>query len=81
MGKGLIPVDLDAWKLRRRGKVDFLFLCVLDIAVFVALMICFILICLAAKSYDSLHYLEAMVKIFSACSEKIILRSEKLLRE
>ncbi|WZZ79151.1 hypothetical protein YC2023_099723 [Brassica napus] len=52
MGKGLIPVDLDAWKLRRR-----------------------------AKSYDSLHYLEAMVKIFSACSEKIILRSEKLLRE
>ncbi|CAN6859263.1 unnamed protein product [Brassica oleracea] len=52
MGKGLIPVDLDAWKLRRR-----------------------------AKSHDSLHYLEAMVKIFSACSEKIILKSEKLLRE
>ncbi|KAF3502201.1 hypothetical protein F2Q69_00041903 [Brassica cretica] len=52
MGKGLIPVDLDVWKLRRR-----------------------------AKSHGSLHYLEAMIKIFSACSEKIILKSEKLLRE
>ncbi|EOA17958.1 hypothetical protein CARUB_v10006369mg [Capsella rubella] len=53
MGKGLIPADLDTWKLRRRAITP------------------------AFHKY----YLEAMVKVFSDCSEKMILKSEKLLRE
>uniref|UniRef100_M4CN02 Uncharacterized protein n=1 Tax=Brassica campestris TaxID=3711 RepID=M4CN02_BRACM len=53
MGKGLIPADLDTWKLRRRA---------------------------ITPAFHAL-YLEAMVKVFSNCSEKMILKSEKLLRE
>ncbi|KAF3495073.1 hypothetical protein DY000_02053824 [Brassica cretica] len=53
MGKGLIPADLDTWKLRRRA---------------------------ITPAFHAL-YLEAMVKIFSDCSEKMILKSEKLLKE
>ncbi|ESQ56017.1 hypothetical protein EUTSA_v10024764mg [Eutrema salsugineum] len=53
MGKGLIPADLDTWKLRRRA---------------------------ITPAFHAL-YLEAMVKVFSDCSEKMILKSEKLLRE
>ncbi|VVB01090.1 unnamed protein product [Arabis nemorensis] len=53
MGKGLIPADLDTWKLRRRA---------------------------ITPAFHTL-YLEAMVKVFSDCSEKMILKSEKLLRE
>ncbi|XP_009143632.2 cytochrome P450 97B3, chloroplastic [Brassica rapa] len=53
MGKGLIPADLDTWKLRRRA---------------------------ITHAFHALH-LEAMVKVFSNCSEKMILKSEKLLRE
>ncbi|CAA7017307.1 unnamed protein product [Microthlaspi erraticum] len=53
MGKGLIPADLDTWKLRRRA---------------------------ISPAFHTL-YLEAMVKVFSDCSEKMILKSEKLLRE
>ncbi|KAL1220632.1 Cytochrome P450 97B3 [Cardamine amara subsp. amara] len=53
MGKGLIPADLDTWKLRRRA---------------------------ITPGFHTL-YLEAMVKVFSDCSEKMILKSEKLLRE
>jgi cytochrome P450 len=53
MGKGLIPADLDTWKLRRRA---------------------------ITPAFHKL-YLEAMVKVFSDCSEKMILKSEKLIRE
>lgn len=53
MGKGLIPADLDTWKLRRRA---------------------------ITPAFHAL-YLEAMVKVFSDCSEKMILKSEKLLKE
>ncbi|KAH0889834.1 hypothetical protein HID58_052263, partial [Brassica napus] len=53
MEKGLIPADLDTWKLRRRA---------------------------ITHAFHAL-YLEAMVKVFSNCSEKMILKSEKLLRE
>ncbi|XP_010495892.1 PREDICTED: cytochrome P450 97B3, chloroplastic [Camelina sativa] len=53
MGKGLIPADLDTWKLRRRA---------------------------ITPAFHTL-YLEAMVKVFSDCSEKMILKSERLLRE
>lgn len=47
-----------------------------------ALMIVSFLICVAAitPAFHTL-YLEAMVKVFSDCSEKMILKSEKLLRE
>ncbi|PON39836.1 Cytochrome P450, E-class, group I [Parasponia andersonii] len=51
MGKGLIPADLDTWKLRRR---------------------------VIAPGFHAL-YLEAMVRIFSSCSERTILKFEKLL--
>ncbi|KAJ4881211.1 hypothetical protein Rs2_38266 [Raphanus sativus] len=53
MGKGLIPADLDTWKLRRRA---------------------------ITPAFHAL-YLEAMVKVFSDCSEKMISKSEKLLRD
>ncbi|CAN8275109.1 unnamed protein product [Cochlearia groenlandica] len=53
MGKGLIPADLDTWKLRRRA---------------------------ITPAFHAL-YLEAMVKVFSDCTEKMILKSEKLLSE
>ncbi|CAH2079087.1 unnamed protein product [Thlaspi arvense] len=53
MGKGLIPADLDTWKLRRRA---------------------------ITPAFHAL-YLEAMVKVFTDCSEKMILKSEKLLKE
>ncbi|CAG7894698.1 unnamed protein product [Brassica rapa] len=46
MGKGLIPADLDTWKLRRRA---------------------------ITPAFHAL-YLEAMVKVFSNCSEKMILK-------
>ncbi|XP_059452203.1 cytochrome P450 97B2, chloroplastic [Corylus avellana] len=52
MGKGLIPADLDTWKLRRR---------------------------VIAPGFHVL-YLEAMVKIFTDCSERTILKFEKLLQ-
>ncbi|WZZ80473.1 hypothetical protein YC2023_101045 [Brassica napus] len=48
MGKGLIPADLDTWKLRRRVAAITL-------------------------AFHAL-YLEAMVKVFSNCSEKMILK-------
>ncbi|PON41036.1 Cytochrome P450, E-class, group I [Trema orientale] len=51
MGKGLIPADLDTWKLRRR---------------------------VIAPGFHAL-YLEAMVRIFSSCSERTIFKFEKLL--
>lgn len=53
MGKGLIPADLDTWKLRRR---------------------------VIAPGFHA-TYLEAMVKIFTECSERTILKLEKLLGE
>ncbi|XP_041008162.1 cytochrome P450 97B2, chloroplastic [Juglans microcarpa x Juglans regia] len=49
MGKGLIPADLDTWKLRRR---------------------------VIAPGFHVL-YLEAMVKIFTDCSERALLKFEK----
>ncbi|EXB53586.1 Cytochrome P450 [Morus notabilis] len=51
MGKGLIPADLDTWKLRRR---------------------------VIAPGFHAL-YLEAMVKIFTNCSERTISKFEELL--
>ncbi|CAK7345206.1 unnamed protein product [Dovyalis caffra] len=51
MGKGLIPADLDTWKLRRR---------------------------VIAPGFHA-SYLEAMVKVFTHCSERSILKIEKLL--
>ncbi|XP_043703092.1 cytochrome P450 97B2, chloroplastic [Telopea speciosissima] len=51
MGKGLIPADLDTWKLRRR---------------------------VIAPGFHAL-FLEAMVKIFTDCSERTISKFEKLL--
>ncbi|XP_062107006.1 cytochrome P450 97B2, chloroplastic isoform X1 [Humulus lupulus] len=51
MGKGLIPADLDTWKLRRR---------------------------VIAPGFHSL-YLETMVKVFTSCSERTILKIDKLL--
>ncbi|CAI9787116.1 unnamed protein product [Fraxinus pennsylvanica] len=53
MGKGLIPADLETWKLRRR---------------------------VIAPGFHAL-YLEAMAKIFTDCSERTMLKFEKLLEE
>ncbi|KAJ8759753.1 hypothetical protein K2173_009854 [Erythroxylum novogranatense] len=53
MGKGLIPADLDTWKLRRR---------------------------IIAPGFHAL-YLEAMVKVFTDCSERSISKYEELLKE
>ncbi|XP_011002376.1 PREDICTED: cytochrome P450 97B2, chloroplastic [Populus euphratica] len=51
MGKGLIPADLDTWKLRRK---------------------------VIAPGFHAL-YLEAMLKVFTQCSERSILKIEELL--
>ncbi|XP_058072126.1 cytochrome P450 97B2, chloroplastic [Magnolia sinica] len=53
MGKGLIPADLDTWKLRRR---------------------------VIAPGFHSL-FLEAMVKIFTNCSERTISKFEKFFEK
>lgn len=53
MGKGLIPADLETWKLRRR---------------------------VIAPGFHAL-YLEAMAKVFTDCSERTMLKFEKLLEE
>lgn len=82
MGKGLIPADLDTWKLRRRGKKHVVISMSLNIAVPWPFMVVSFSIFVAAitPAFHTL-YLEAMVKVFSDCSEKMILKSEKLLRE
>ncbi|KAI4316023.1 hypothetical protein L6164_024043 [Bauhinia variegata] len=52
MGKGLIPADLDTWKLRRR---------------------------VIAPGFHTL-YLEAMVRVFTTCSERTMTKLSKLLK-
>ncbi|KAM7505020.1 hypothetical protein LguiB_003924 [Lonicera macranthoides] len=70
MGKGLIPADLDTWKLRRRGHPE--------LQQWVAAVGCGTVVVVIAPGFHSL-YLETMVKLFTECSERTILKFEKLL--
>ncbi|KAF5199074.1 Cytochrome p450 protein [Thalictrum thalictroides] len=71
MGKGLIPADLDTWKLRRRGeqvKRAVILTSTLRSSYLTSRVI--------APGFHTL-FLKAMVKVFTDCSERTISKFEK----
>lgn len=89
MGKGLIPADLETWKQRRRGEQQTLYLYGLHLSCLITSFVtdngskyrylpAMYDFAVIAPGFHAV-YLEAMVNMFSDCSERTVLKFEKLL--
>lgn len=92
MGKGLIPADLDTWKQRRRGEeYRTMYIFVPQKKMYIPIRTHLVISCynycfyfvsslyaVIAPGFHAL-YLEAMVNMFADCSERTIMKFEKLL--